>query len=69
MFEYGVSVALSVCARRRVVGSEVWRRVDHEVARVRVTCQVEVIRGSVGGWAVLAHGEGLGTARLGPPTW
>ena len=58
-------VALSCVARQRAVGSAVWRLVDCSVSRVRVTLHVPVIHWSVVEWALVAHDEGLGTARLG----
>ena len=64
-FEDDDFVALSCVARQRAVGSAVWRLVDCSVSRVRVTLHVRVIHWSVVEWAVVAHDDGLETARLG----
>ena len=58
-------VVLFCVARQRVVGSAVQRLVDGSVSRVRVTLHVRVIHWSVVVWALVAHDDGLGTARLG----
>ena len=58
-------VALSCVARQRAVGSAVWRLVDRWASRVRVTRHVQMIHWSVVEWAVVAHDDGLETARLG----
>ena len=64
-FENDDFVALFRVARQRAVGSAVWRLVDRSVSRVRVTLHVRVIHWSVVEWAVVAHDDGLETARLG----